>query len=73
MKFIIFVLSVLAVLTYFHTENAKNYKKYERFYFETLNTELAKTENYLIDTLDCYPNDSLVNRLHEINTLLNTK
>ena len=70
MKFILFVLAVLAVLTYFNT---KNTKKYERFYFKTLNTELAKTEHYLIDTLDNYPNDSLVNRLHELNVLIYDK
>ena len=69
MKSILFFLSVLAVLIYFHTET----KKYERFYFKTLNTEIANTEYYLIDTLDSHPNDSLVNRLHELNKLIYDK
>ena len=72
MKSILFVLTVfaLAILAFKYT---KKQEVYERFYFETLNTELAKTEYYLIDTLDAYPNDSLVNRLREINTLINAK
>ena len=72
MKRILFVLAIvsLAALT---SCNTRKQKRYEAFYFEKLTTDLAMTEYYLIDTLDSYPNDSLVNRLHEINTLLNAK
>ena len=72
MKYILFVLAIFA-LAILASQEARKLKRYEAFYFEKLTTDLAMTEYYLIDTLDSYPSDSLVNRLHEINTLLNDK
>ena len=72
MKSILFVLTVfaLAILVFNYT---KKQEVYERFYFKTLKTEIENTEYHLIDTLDAYPNDSLVNRLHELNVLIYDK
>ena len=72
MKSILFALAIFA-LSILYLENTKQTEKYKNLYFEKLNAELAFTECCLIDTLDSYPNDSLVNRLHEINSLLNER
>ena len=72
MKSILFVLTIFA-LSILYLENTKQTEKYKNLYFEKLNAELAFTEYCLIDTLDSYPSDSLVNRLHEINSLLNER
>lgn len=72
MKSILFVLSIFA-LSILYLESTKKTEKYKNLYFEKLTTDLAFTEYYLIDTLDNYRNDSLVNRLREINTLLNDR
>ena len=72
MKNILFVLSIFALSILYH-ESTKKTEKYKNLYFEKLKTELSVTESYLIDTLDCYPNDSLVHRLHGIHSLLNER
>ena len=72
MKNILFILTVygLAILL---NESTKETKKYKNLYFGKLKTELSVTEGYLIDTLDCYPNDSLVYRIRGLNSLLNER
>ena len=72
MKSILFVLSIFA-LSILYLESTKETAKYKNLYFEKLKTELSVTESYLIDTLDYYPNDSLVYRLHGIHSLLNER
>ena len=72
MKNILFILSVFA-LAILYNESTKETTKYKSLYFEKLKTELSVTEYYLIDTLDSYPNDSLVYRLHGIHSLLNER
>ena len=72
MKSILFVLTIFA-LSILYLDNTKETAKYKNLYLETLRTELKVTEHYLIDTLDSYPNDSLVYRLHEINSLINER
>ena len=72
MKSILFILTVFA-LAILYNNATKQTEKYKALYFEKLTTDLAFTEYHLIDTLDSYPNDSLVNRLHEIHTLLNER
>ena len=72
MKTILFVLTIFA-LAILLLGNTRENKKYKAFYYETLYTDLTNTENYIIDTLDNYRNDSLVNRLHELNSLLNDR
>lgn len=56
-----------------YLENTKETAKYKNLYFEKLRTELKATECLLIDTLDSYPNDSLVYRLHGLHSLLNER
>ena len=70
MKSILFVLSIFA-LSILYLDSTKETTKYKSLYFETLHKEYTATENHLIDTLDTLPNDSLVYRLREINSLLN--
>ena len=72
MKNILFILTVygLAILL---NESTKETKKYKNLYLGKLKTELSITEGYLIDTLDYYPNDSLVYRIRGINSLLNER
>ena len=72
MKSILFVLSVFA-LSILYLESTKETTKYKNLYFETLRKDFKNTENYLIDTLDTLPNDSLVYRLRELNSLLNDR
>lgn len=72
MKSILFVLSIFA-LSILYLESTKETTKYKNLYLETLRKEFTATESYLIDTLDSYPNDSLVYRLREINSLLNER
>ena len=72
MKNILFVLSIFA-LSILYLESTKETAKYKKLYLEKLKTELSATEYYLIDTLDCYPDDSLVYRLHDIHSLLNDR
>ena len=72
MKNILFVLSIFA-LAILYLQSTKETTKYKDFYFSVLHKEYTATENHIIDTLDSYPNDSLVNRLHEINSLLNER
>ena len=72
MKSILFILTIFA-LSILYLENTKQTEKYKNLYFETLRTELKATECLLIDTLDNYPNDSLVYRLRDINALLNER
>ena len=69
MKSILFILTIfaLAILAF---GNQREFRKYEEFYFRTLHVDIANTEHYLIDTLDSYPNDSLVYRLRHLNGLL---
>ena len=72
MKNILFILTVFA-LAILHFESTKKTQKYKDLYFEQLNIDLKATECLLIDTLDSYPNDSLVYRLHGIHSLLNER
>ena len=72
MKSILFVLTIFA-LSILYLENTKETAKYKNLYFEKLRTELKATECLLIDTLDSYPNDSLVYRLHGLHSLLNER
>ena len=72
MKNILFVLTIFALAILYH-ESTKEVTKYKDFYFSVLHKEYTATENHLIDTLDSYPNDSLVYRLREINSLLNER
>ena len=72
MKSILFILTVFA-LAILYNDATKETKKYKSLYFEKLKTELKATECLLIDTLDNYPNDSLVYRLHGIHSLLNDR
>ena len=60
----------LAIL---YNDEKKETAKYKSLYFETLRKDLRSTEKHLIDTLDTLPNDSLVYRLREINSLLNER
>ena len=69
MKNILFILTVFALAILYH-ESTKETKKYKDFYLSTIRKEYTATENHLIDTLDSYPNDSLVYRLRDLNTLL---
>ena len=72
MKNILFVLSILA-LAILYSQSTKETTKYKDFYFSVLHKEYTATENHIIDTLDSYPNDSLVYRIREINSLLNER
>ena len=72
MKSILFILTIFA-LAILHLESTKETTKYKNLYFETLRKDFKNTESYLIDTLDTLPNDSLVYRLREINSLLNER
>ena len=72
MKSILFVLSIFA-LSILYLESTKETTKYKSLYFETLRKDFAATENHLIDTLDAFPNDSLVYRLREINAVINER
>ena len=70
MKTILFILTIFA-LAILYSQSTKEATKYKDFYISVLHKEYTATENHLIDTLDTLPNDSLVNRLHELNSLLN--
>ena len=72
MKTILFVLSIFA-LSILYLDSTKETTKYKSLYFETLRKDVKNTESYLIDTLDTLPNDSLVYRLRELNSLLNDR
>ena len=72
MKSILFFLSIFA-LSILYLESTKKTEKYKNLYFETLRKDLSSTENCIIDTLDSYPNDSLVYRLRDINARLNER
>ena len=72
MKTILFILTIFA-LAILYRESTKETTKYKDFYFSVLHKEYTATENHLIDTLDTLPNDSLVYRLREINSLLNER
>ena len=72
MKSILFILTVFA-LAILYNNATKETKKYKRLYFAALRNDLKATECLLIDTLDTYPNDSLVYRLHGIHSLLNER
>ena len=72
MKSILFILTIFA-LSILYLENTKQTEKYKNLYFEKLNSDLKATECLLIDTLDNYPNDSLVYRLHGLHSLLNER
>ena len=72
MKSILFILTVFA-LCILYNNATKETTKYKNLYFETLRKDLLNTENCIIDTMDIYPNDSLVYRLRDINSLLNER
>ena len=72
MKNILFVLSIFALAILYH-ESTKEATKYKDFYLSVLHKEYTATENHIIDTLDSYPNDSLIYRLRDINALLNER
>ena len=69
MKNILFILTVFA-LAILYNDATKETKKYKDFYLSVIRKEYTATENHLIDTLDSYPNDSLVYRLRDLNILL---
>ena len=72
MKSILFILTIFA-LAILHLESTKETTKYKNLYLETIKKDFTATENHIIDTLDSYPNDSLVYRLRELNSLLNDR
>ena len=72
MKSILFVLSIFA-LAILYNNATKETTKYKNLYLEKIHTEFTATEHYLIDTLDSHPNDSLVYRLRELNSILNNE
>ena len=72
MKNILFILTIFALAILYH-QSTKETTKYKDFYFSVLHKEYKATENHIIDTTDCYSNDSLLHRLRELNALINER